>query len=151
MHSHLLIGLLSHQLMHVPDYIRDGLRTDHIVGEIKHSSQVDHPAYGQLACNNFQLWWFMINLANPPNHIHMRSVDSLLIGHFVLPHHWWFTVIPLIHPHKLGKHLFNTSLVVHGHSANPPIHTMRGSAHGIILSIRLPSHFYVRKMWCNSF
>ena len=46
---------------------------------------------------------------------------------------------------------FITSLVVHGRTANPPTYTLRGSAHSIILSIRSPTHLYVRKMWCNSF
>ena len=82
----------------------------------------------------------------------MRSVDSLLLSHFILSHHWCFMVIPLIHPHThLIKYHFNTSLVVHSRSANPPIHTLRGSARSLILSIRFPSHLYVRKMWCNSF
>ena len=49
---------------------------------------------------------------------HMRSVESLLSSHFILA----------------------TTLVVHERHASPPTHTMRGSAHGIVLSIRLPSH-----------
>ena len=39
--------------MHVLAYILDGLRTAHVVGEIKHSSQVEHPANGRLARNIF--------------------------------------------------------------------------------------------------
>ena len=53
--------------------------------------------------------------------------------------------------HTLRKCHLITSLVVHGRSTNPSTHTLRGSASSIILSIRLPTHLYVRKMWCNSF
>ena len=118
-------------------------------------------------------------LANPPNHIHMRSVDSLLLHTAKLKYCFVTSLVVYSHStnpptHTLIKYRFITSLVVHGHSANPPtctlikycfvtslvVHscstnpptrTLRGSAYSIILSIRLPTHLYVRKMWCSSF
>ena len=80
---------------------------------------------------------------SPPTHtlIKYRFITSLVVhGHSASPP-----------THTLIKYRLVTSLVVHGRCTSPPTHTLRGSARSVILSIRLPMHLYVQKMWCNSF
>ena len=88
-----------------------------MLGKINHSSEVGHLAYGQLAHSNFQLGGSQ-QLANPPNHIHTRSVDSLLHHNIISLRHWWFMVVPLIHPHThieimLFRHIVGGSQSYH--------------------------------------
>ena len=54
------------QLVYILGDVHMTLGLTALKGEIKHSSQVDHPAYGQLAHNNFQHWWFTVNLLIHP-------------------------------------------------------------------------------------